>query len=145
MREYRVCTDGGARGNPGPAGVGVVVADEQGKVVKEYSAYVGEQTNNWAEYEAVIRALGVLKKLIPRNERAYTTLNFRMDSELIARQLSGEYQVKETPLQLQYMKIHNIRVADFPNMTFTHVPREKNRNADRLANNAMDKRSGQLF
>lgn len=143
--KFVINTDGGARGNPGLAGAGWVIRDEEGNVVKENSAYLGEQTNNWAEYEAVIRAFADLKKVVPKDKRKDANIELRLDSELIARQLSGIYQIKEEPLQLQYIKVHNIRVADFPNLTVVHVPREENTDADRLANEAMDGGSGTLL
>jgi len=138
MADFIIHTDGGARGNPGPAGAGVVVADGKGMVLKRLSKFLGTQTNNWAEYEALIYALQELKKIVPENNRAKTVVEIKMDSELVVRQLNGEYQVKDEPLQLQYMKVHNIQVKDFPWLSFTHVPREENAGADELANKAMD-------
>lgn len=144
MDKVTIYTDGGARGNPGPAGAGWVV--EYGGKEKKNAKFLGKQTNNWAEYEAVILALTDLKKLVPKTKRKDIHIELKLDSELVARQLNGEYQIKEKPLQLQYMKIHNIRVADFPNITITHVPREENNLADGLANEAMDSgHSGELF
>ena len=137
-KQIVINTDGGARGNPGPAGVGVVIADGKGAVLKEFSKYVGEQTNNWAEYEAVSLALGELKKIVPKPQRTNTHIEIRMDSELAVKQFNEEYQVKDEALQLQFMKVHNLRVSEFPQLTFVHVPREKNKEADRLANEAMD-------
>ncbi len=136
--DYILYTDGGARGNPGPAGAGAVIM-KGATVVKEISKYLGKQTNNWAEYEAVILALEELKKLVPERQRKHTVAEVRLDSELIARQLSGVYQVKEESLFPQYIKAHNILVKDFPKTIFTHIPREKNKHADALSNEAMDK------
>lgn len=136
--KFIINTDGGARNNPGPAGAGVVIADKDGKIVKEFSKYLGEQTNNWAEYEAVILAFAELKKLIPEKDRSNAQIEFRIDSELVVKQLNGEYQIKEKLLQLQFVKIWNIRVKDFSNVVFAHVRREDNARADKLANEAMD-------
>lgn len=136
--QYAIYTDGGARGNPGPAGAGAVIKDEHGVTIKELHKALGVQTNNFAEYMAVIIALEGLKKIIPQAKRKDVTLSFYMDSELIARQLSGIYQIKEATLFPLYIAIHNYRVAEFPRMTFTHIPREKNKEADRLSNVAMD-------
>lgn len=131
-----VYTDGGSRGNPGHAGVGWVI--QKGDIVTRGSKYLGEQTNNWAEYEAVICALQELKKMIPKDKRRDIDIEVRMDSELVVRQLSGEYQIKEETLFPQFIRIWNIRVSEFPNITFTHIPREENSEADALANEAMD-------
>lgn len=136
--KFIVHTDGGARGNPGPAGIGFVIKDEQSDVVKEGSAYVGERTNNWAEYEALVQALEALKKVVPKERRASAQIEVRMDSELAVKQLSGIYQVKDEPLQLQFMKIWNLRVSEFPHLAFVHVPREENAHADKLVNSAID-------
>ncbi|MDO8514534.1 MAG: ribonuclease HI family protein [bacterium] len=127
-----IYTDGGARNNPGPAGVGVVIADGPKKV--ELKKYIGERTNNWAEYEAVALALTEAKK----RGLAGREIEVRMDSELIQRQLTDEYQVKEETLWPQYMKVHNLIVAHFPNIRFVHVRREENEEADRLVNEAID-------
>lgn len=126
-------TDGGARNNPGPAGAGAVIY-EGTKKIAEIKKYLGERTNNWAEYEAIVIALQEAK----RRGLAGRPLEMRMDSELIARQLSNVYQVKEETLWPQYMKVHNLLVAHFPETTFVHVPREKNKEADRLVNEAID-------
>lgn len=131
-------TDGGARGNPGPAGAGVIIYGEDGSVLKEVSKYLGKQTNNWAEYEAVFIGLESLKKIFGKEKLKSLDVQVKLDSELIAKQLNGEYQVKEESLFPQFIKIHNLQVKDIPHVTFTHVRREKNKEADRLANEAMD-------
>ena len=131
-------TDGGARGNPGIAGAGVFITDADGKVLKEVSKFLGHQTNNFAEYEAVVVALEEAKKIIPKAKRKMAEIDIRMDSELVQRQLSGKYQIKEPTLFPKFIKIWNMRVAEFPNISFTHVRREQNKDADRLANHAMD-------
>lgn len=140
-----IYTDGGARGNPGPAGAGAIIIDEYGRTLKEISKFLGKQTNNWAEYEAVILSLQTLKKLIKKESRKKLSIEVKLDSELVARQMSGIYQIKEETLFPQFIKIHNLRVTDFPNIVFTHIPREKNKEADRLANEAMDDHSQSLF
>jgi len=138
MKKIVVYTDGGARNNPGPAGAGAYVVDEEGKVLKEASEYLGEQTNNWAEYEAVALGLRTIKKILGKKTKT-TSIEVRLDSLLVAEQLSGRYQIKEETLFPQYIKVHNMRVKNFPLLSFTHVPREKNKEADRLANEAMDR------
>ena len=132
MSTVVIYTDGGARNNPGPAGVGVVIVDGAKKI--QLKKYIGERTNNWAEYEAVIVALTEAKKRgLGKRE-----IEVRMDIELIQRQLTDEYQIKEETLWPQYMKVHNLLVAHFPNIRFVHVPREQNKEADRLVNEAID-------
>lgn len=138
MKKIIIYTDGGARGNPGPAGAGAYITDESGRKIKGVSKFLGVRTNNYAEYEAVILGLSELKKIIPKEERKNISIEVRMDSELVARQLSGKYQIKEESLFPQFIKIWNIKVADFPKISFTHIPREKNKEADRLANEAMN-------
>jgi len=131
-------TDGGARGNPGPAGAGAYITDAIGRHIKSVSKFLGKQTNNWAEYEAVIIALEAAKRILGKKTKD-TEVEIKMDSELVKRQLSGEYQIKESTLFPQFIKIWNMRVKDFPNIKFTHVRREQNKDADRLANEAMDR------
>lgn len=128
-----IFTDGGARNNPGPAGAGVVIINGDKKIA-EVKKYLGERTNNWAEYEALALALQEAKK----RGLSSREIEVRMDSELIVRQLNDEYQVKEETLWPQYMKVHNLTVAHFPHITFVHVPREENKDADRLVNEAID-------
>lgn len=139
MNKWVIYTDGGARGNPGPAGIGVVIRSADGKKIKEIRRFLGRQTNNFAEYAAVIIALEELKKLVPGKERKNAHVEIRMDSELVVRQLTNAYQIKEPTLFPLFIKIHNMQIADFPHAVFTHVRREENKEADALANEAMDK------
>lgn len=134
-----IYTDGGARGNPGPAGAGAIVTDEKGNILKEISQFLGTRTNNWAEYQAVILGLQQLKKLFGKEKLKKVSVEVRTDSELIARQLRGEYKIKEETLFPQFIAVWNMRITDFPNITFTHISRDKNKKADELANKAMDK------
>ncbi len=136
MNEITIFTDGGARGNPGPAGAGAVIF-EGGKIVSEARRFLGTQTNNFAEYEAVILGLETAKKKYGKKIKEML-VNVKLDSELITKQLNNEYQIKKKNLFAQYINVHNITVADIPHITFTHVRREQNKDADRLANVAMD-------
>ncbi len=139
--ESIICyTDGGARGNPGPAGAGAVVMKADGTVIAALSQFLGNGTNNFAEYAAVILALKIVKKHFGSKTKSLD-IEMRMDSELIQRQLSYKYQIKDPGLVPQFLEIHNMRVKDFPHVTFTHVPRAQNKHADRLANEAMDRKS----
>ncbi len=132
-------TDGGARGNPGPAGAGAVAYDEKGGTVKEASEYLGERTNNYAEYYAVAMGLEMIAKHFGKNQCKGLDVSVKMDSELICKQLNNEYQVKEETLFPLYIRVHNLQVSTFPHVSFAHVPRAENKRADALANEAMDK------
>lgn len=137
MEKIIAYTDGGARGNPGPAGIGIQIQDAQGKVLKEVSQFLGNATNNFAEYNGVMVALQTLKAMFGKKTKEMH-FEIRMDSELVKKQLNGEYQIKEPGLVPYFIEIHNLRVSSFPNITLTHIPREKNKEADRLSNVAMD-------
>lgn len=126
-------TDGGARGNPGPAAIGVIVGD------KEYGEYVGEKTNNQAEYLAAIFALKKIKQLIGSKKAKEAEVEVRMDSELVVRQLSGQYKIKEPELKPLFVDAWNARM-NFKSVQFVHVPREKNRETDRIVNRVLDGR-----
>jgi len=132
MKKLTIHTDGGARGNPGPAGIGVLIEDEDGNTVLEHSRYLGETTNNQAEYTAVIDALQHAKDM------GAEEVDFYLDSELVVKQLKGEYRVKDAGLAQLYLQVHNLRCA-FRKATFTHIRREMNKQADKLANEAMDR------
>ncbi|MFQ5661720.1 MAG: ribonuclease HI family protein [Candidatus Paceibacteria bacterium] len=138
MNKITLFTDGGARGNPGPAGIGFVVRDADEKVLKEGSKFLGETTNNFAEYEAVIEGLKTLKKIFGTEKLKTFDIEVKLDSQLVAEQLSGKYQIKEETLFGQFIKVHNMQVKDFPKIKFTYIPREQNKEADKLANEAMD-------
>lgn len=132
-----IYTDGGSRGNPGPAAIGVVICDEKGSAIKKYSKSIGVRTNNEAEYEAVIFALGKMKQLFGKEKVKDIDIEFRMDSELVARQLGGQYKVEEEKLFPLFIKIWNLKM-EFGNIPFIEIPREKNTEADRLLNEELD-------
>lgn len=126
-----IFTDGGARGNPGPAGIGVVICDENHRVISKHCEYIGNATNNVAEYKALILALQEAYKLGAKE------ILVNMDSELVVRQMQGIYKIKEPSLKnlaLDVFKLTN----RFSGVTFHHVPREKNKEADKLVNLALD-------
>jgi ribonuclease HI len=129
-------TDGGARGNPGPAGIGVTIVEESGAAIKELKEYIGEQTNNVAEYEALILALKETKKLF-EGKLSDIEIEVRMDSELVVRQIEGRYKVKEPTLKEKFAEVKKL-LENIPNITFTHVRREQNTRADELVNEAID-------
>lgn len=140
MKKIICYTDGGARGNPGLAGAGVVADYADGTEIFQGSQFLGNATNNYAEYAAVLLALNELKRRLGKATREHE-IEVRMDSELVQKQLSHEYQIKEPSLVPQFIEIHNLCVASFPNIAFVHVPREENKRADKLANDAMDRRA----
>ena len=117
-----IYTDGGSRGNPGPSALGVVIEDENGKILKEYSRYLGEATNNQAEYEAVIFALQKAKQLKIKE------LEIRTDSELIGKQFMGKYKIKDPDLQQLFIKAWNLRL-DYD---------RADKKADKLVNQELD-------
>ncbi len=127
----KIQIDGAARGNPGPAGAGAVLSDSRGKRVKELAVYLGEATNNVAESCALILALQEALHLGGRRVSVFT------DSELLARQVTGVYRVKDKQLQWLHALIRNLTAA-FDRFEIRHVPREENRLADRLANRAVN-------
>jgi ribonuclease HI len=126
-----VYTDGAARGNPGHASIGVVIKDESGREVASFGEYIGTATNNLAEYTALVHALRLLSAF------EVGRLRLRVDSDLLARQLRGEYRVKEPHLRVLHAQVSSMlkRYADW---SVEHVPREENREADAQANRALD-------
>ncbi|MBI1838956.1 MAG: ribonuclease HI family protein [Candidatus Colwellbacteria bacterium] len=129
-------TDGGARGNPGPAAIGVVIELPHGST-KEYGERIGNTTNNVAEYKAVIFALKKSKQLVGKNKAKNAEVVVKTDSELLCRQLNGIYKIKDKNLGLLFIEIWNL-LQDFKSVIFTHVPRELNREADAMVNRALD-------
>jgi ribonuclease HI len=131
MAEIVIYSDGAARGNPGPAGAGAVLQDSKGKVKSEVCRYLGEMTNNQAEYHALLLALNEAKKL------GATRLRIYADSELVVRQINGDYRVKNQGLKPLFQEIMN-RLRGVGVYTIEYLPREKNKRADKLANLAID-------
>lgn len=137
--EFMLYADGGARGNPGPAGAGAVVFDNLGNRVVEVADYLGIATNNVAEYEAILRGLRKLVEEYPPETLKDSKLAIRMDSKLVIEQLSGRYKVKHPNLVPRYLEVKNLLARHFGPVTFEHVYRERNKDADALANKAMDR------
>ena len=139
MAKYKflIHTDGGARGNPGPAAAGFVI---QGDLIgkKDGGEYLGEITNNEAEYRAVILALKKLKHLIGGEKARNSSVEIHVDSELIERQLSGKYKIKDENIKNLFIEIWNLK-TDFGEIIFKHIPRGKNKEADRIVNQVLDK------
>jgi ribonuclease HI len=124
-------TDGAARGNPGPAGAGAILRDVEGRVLGEIAKPLGRATNNVAEWTAVLLALEEAQRLCA------THVDMRMDSELVARQISGVYRVKHPDLKPIHTAVMEL-LRGFDGYTVGHVPRALNKDADRLSNDAID-------
>ncbi|MEI7452398.1 MAG: ribonuclease HI family protein [Candidatus Falkowbacteria bacterium] len=135
MKKFIIYTDGGSRGNPGPAGIGAVLYDEDKKVIAEIAEFLGVATNNQAEYKAVIAAFKKAKEL------GGEELDFYLDSELVVKQLRREYKVKHPDLAPLFLEIYTLSLS-FKKITYTHIRREFNKAADKLANIAMDEGMG---
>lgn len=132
-RKLIVETDGASRGNPGLAGAGVIIKDEQGQTVETIQKFLGRSTNNQAEYQALIEGLTA----VARHEPAEVTV--RMDSELVIKQMNGIYRVRHPQIMPLYARAMEV-AGKLPSVTFVHVPRERNPGADELANLAIDTR-----
>jgi len=126
-----IYTDGGSRGNPGPSAIGVVIG------AKQYFESIGVATNNEAEYQAVIFALKKTKALLGKKVVKTAEVEIKSDSELMIKQLNGEYKVLEPKIQNLFLKAWNLKI-DFGKIKFTLIPREKNKQADKLVNQALD-------
>lgn len=124
-------TDGGARGNPGPAGIGVVLANEDGEVIAEIARGIGQATNNVAEYAALIAGLELALS------RDVTDVDIYVDSELVVSQLLGKWKIKKDTLRPLAVKARGL-MDRFESFTISHVKRELNADADKLANQGMD-------
>ncbi len=137
-------TDGGARGNPGPAAVGVVIEKENNagslrpKIIKEISKAIGESTNNFAEYSAVIEALKSVKNQVSGIKQEKFDINFYLDSTLVVNQLNGIFKVKEPTLRNLLMQVRVLEQEVGGIISYEYVPREENRQADFLVNQALD-------
>lgn len=144
-KKLTIYTDGGSRGNPGPAAFGYVIKDANGNMLKGHGEAIGKATNNEAEYQAVIAALKKAKQMLGKEKSKRTHMEVRMDSELAVRQLSGAYKIENEKLQPLFMKIWNLRVELGGNISFAHIPREENKEADRMVNEALDAEQKGLF
>ncbi|MFH1847025.1 MAG: ribonuclease HI family protein [Candidatus Omnitrophota bacterium] len=129
-----VFTDGGARGNPGPAGIGAVLQDKDKNTIAEISQYIGHATNNVAEYMAVI--YGLLESLVYQPDKVMIYL----DSQLVARHLKGEYKVRNAEI-LKFFNLTRNLIQKFKKVEIHEIPREKNKLADKLVNEALDLKS----
>lgn len=132
---YKLFTDGGARGNPGPAGAGVVLYDPQNKKEAELREFLGDHTNNEAEY------MGLILGLRLSQQHGVKDLECFLDSELVVKQLNGEYRVKQPHLKELFDEVSLLKNS-FDTVSFVHVPRSENKVADALVNLALDEHEG---
>ena len=133
MQKIILYTDGGSRGNPGPAALGVYIETLE----KHYGEYLGIKTNNEAEYSAIVFALKKVKTLLGKQQAKETLVECRMDSELACRQLNHVYKIENVKLQPLFLDVWNLSL-DFHEVRFVHVRREQNTEADAAANRALD-------
>ena len=133
MEKIIIYTDGGSRGNPGPAGIGVWIET----LNKKYGETIGTATNNDAEYQALIFALKKCKALLGKQKAKQTSLECKLDSELIVKQLNHEYKISKENTQRYFIEVWNLMI-DFGDIVFVHIPREQNKIADAMVNQALD-------
>ena len=131
LKKAVIFADGASRGNPGPAAIGVTIKDEQGRLIASISRRIGKATNNQAEYRAVIAALEEAAKLDAGQ------VDIKMDSELVVKQITGEYRVKSAALKPLYLQAKQLQGV-LGSFTITHIPRQQNSEADSMANKALD-------
>lgn len=130
-KKLQIFVDGAARGNPGPAGMGIVIKDVSGRIIASHREYLGSMTNNQAEYSALIKALELASRL------GSDRLKVISDSELLVKQITGKYAVRSKNLRALFAKIRRLE-RSFSGIDYQHVSRERNEEADRLANKAID-------
>jgi len=131
LKKAVIYADGAAEPNPGPAAIGAVIKDERGRLIASISQRIGKATNNQAEYRAIITALEEATRLGARQ------VDIKMDSELVVRQINGEYRVKKATLKPLYQKVKRLQ-SQLKGFTITHIPRHQNTEADNLANKALN-------
>ncbi len=131
LKRAVIYADGASRGNPGPAAIGVTIKDKRGKLIASISQRIGRTTNNQAEYRAIIAALEEATRL------GADQVEIHSDSELVVRQINGEYRVKKSTLKPLYQQVKQLQ-GSLEGFTITHIPRRQNFEADKLANKALD-------
>lgn len=141
MKKITIYTDGGSRGNPGKAAVGFVFCNEKEQVIKKYGEYLGDNlTNNEAEYQAVIFALKKFKALFGKKIAEVSDVEVRSDSELLVSQMQHKYKILDEKIQKLFLELWNL-IIDFKSVKFKLIPREKNKEADKLVNESLDSQS----
>lgn len=131
IKRLVINTDGASQGNPGPAAIGATIKDEQGRLLASISQRIGQTTNNQAEYKAIIAALEKATSL------GAEQVDMHSDSELVVRQINGRYRVKKATLKPLHQKVQRL-LSQFESFTITHIPRQQNKEADSLANMALE-------
>jgi ribonuclease HI len=124
-------TDGGARGNPGPGAIGVIIKNSEGKVIKEVGKFIGRATNNEAEYKAIVEGLKECK------DKKATSLECFLDSLLVVNQLKGDFKVKDKKMKVLWNEVKDLEKS-FKEVLYHHIPREKNYLADKVVNEVLD-------
>jgi len=138
MKKIVIYTDGGSRGNPGPSAAGVVFCNEKNQIIKKYFEYLGDSlTNNQAEYMAVIIALKKFKATFGKKLAKSSDVELRSDSEFLVKQLNAKYKVLDEKIQPLFLEVWNLKF-DFGTIKFKSIPRERNKEADKLVNEALD-------
>jgi ribonuclease HI len=138
MKKIIVYTDGGSRGIPGKAAIGVVFCNEKGQIIIKFSEYLGDNlTNNDAEYKAIIFALKKFKTFFGKVIAETSDVEFRADSELVVKQLNGVYRLTDPKIQQFFIEIWNLKF-DFKSVKFKHISRDRNKEADRIVNEVLD-------
>jgi ribonuclease HI len=135
MNSLSIFTDGGARNNPGPAAIGVVVKNDQGETIFEMGKTIGFATNNEAEYEALIFALNWLKE----NPQTAENITFFLDSLLVVSQMNGKFKIKTPHIKILWQRAKTVEISLNKNVKYHLIPRDKNSRADLLLNSALDK------
>ena len=135
-----VFTDGGARGNPGPAAIGFIIKDTYGQILVEQGKCIGQTTNNVAEYQAVIEALTWLKNNFKMKETLNNQIDFFLDSNLVVNQLNGFFKIKDAKLKNLIIKVRSLEKEINEKIFYHFIPRQKNYHADFLVNQTLDKK-----
>lgn len=136
MNKLIIYTDGASLKNPGPSGAGVVICNEAQKELKKYSEYLGKLTNNQAEYQAAILGLRKVKQVFGKKKAKTISIEIRSDSQLMVSQMEGEYKISDSKIQPLFLKLWNLKF-DFREVKFSLISRDKNKEADSLANRAI--------
>jgi len=137
MEKIHIYTEGSSRGNPGPAAIGVYITDAKDNMIQEAAETIGNATNDFAEYQAVLRGLQTVEEMYGKKTKEME-FELRLSSELVKKQLNNEYQIKDAGLVPYFIEIHNLRVSTIPHVILTHIPRTENAEAARLVNEALD-------
>lgn len=143
MRQLFIYTDGGARGNPGPGAIGAVIKNEDKQTIKSISRRIGQSTNNVAEYKAVVAALEFVKTLHFRESVENLKIYFYLDSTLVVNQINGYFKIKDEKLRELLISVRQLENEIRGSIFYQHIPREQNRQADLLVNQAFDSRNNE--